>query len=489
MIKTRFAPSPTGFLHVGGLRTALYAYLFAKQNGGVFMLRIEDTDRDRFVADGMTNILKSLYWAGLIPDEGVVLDKNNQVSQIGDKGPYIQSERLEIYHKYVNELLEKGHAYHCFCSADRLKELRSYQEKNKLPTGYDGHCCSLSAEEVKKHLDAGEKYVVRMKMPKEGETTFYDLVRGEVTFKNELIDDQVILKSDGYPTYHLAVVVDDHLMEVTHVIRGDEWLSSTPKHLQLYKFFGWEAPQTAHLSLLLNPDKTKLSKRQGDVAVDDYRMKGYLPQAIINFVAMLGWNPGDNSEMFTLEELSKVFNIEKIIKSGAVFNLAKLDWYNKEYIKKLDNAGLVKAADHWIKDELGLDLEDEEMLEKAVGLEKERITTLAELPDAIKFVFEEPMYDATLLVWKKSTAEEAKKVLVGLKDLLNNFGIQDWNRDNIAKKVGEWIEQNKYSNGIVLWPLRTALSGQENSPGPYEIADVLGMEKTLERINLAISKL
>lgn len=305
MVKTRFAPSPTGYLHVGGLRTALYAYCFAKQNKGKFLLRIEDTDRERFVADGTLNILKSLEWVGLIQDEGVTRDKKGEIIQKGKNGPYIQSERLDIYKKYIDELVDKGHAYFCFCSAERLEEVRTIQQKNKLPTGYDGHCRDLDPVEAKKRLQNGEKCVVRMNMPKEGETVFFDEIRGEIRIKNCLVDDQIIMKSDGFPTYHLAVVVDDHLMGITHIIRGEEWLSSVPKHLQLYKYFGWETPKMAHLPLLLNADKSKLSKRQGDVAVEDYRNKGYLPEAILNFVAFLGWNPGDERELFTLKDLIK----------------------------------------------------------------------------------------------------------------------------------------------------------------------------------------
>lgn len=488
-VRTRFAPSPTGFLHVGSLRTALYSYLFSKQQGGKFLLRIEDTDQKRFVEGGIENIINSLKWAGIEVDEGAVLE-GGAVKEVGDKGPYIQSKRLDIYKKYSDMLLNNGNAYRCFCTPERLEDLRNYQQTNKLPTGYDGHCRSLAAEEVEKKIASGESFVVRMKMPKEGESSFMDLVRGEVVFKNELIDDQVIVKTDGFPTYHLAVVVDDHLMEITHVIRGDEWLSSTPKHLQLYKFFGWEAPQMAHLPLLLNPDKTKLSKRQGDVAVEDYAKKGYLPQAMVNFVAFLGWNPGGEQEMYSMDELIKEFKLERINKSGAVFNLEKLDWYNQQHLKTLTGEELVRVCSPWLK-ETGLIQGNESVqwLEKAIGLEKERISTLAQLPEALKFIFQLPDYDGQILIWKKSTVEEVKNILPKLAEFMNTISVQDWESAKLQTLIGEWTVKNGFSNGSVLWPLRVCLSGQQNSPGPFEIAEVIGKGEVEKRINIALGKL
>jgi len=486
MIRTRFAPSPTGYLHVGGLRTALYSYLFAKKNKGKFLLRIEDTDRERYVADGVENILKSLDWAGLTPDEGVVFDKNT-ISEKGKNGPYTQSERLDIYKKYSEQLLAEGHAYYCFCTSERLTQLREQQTAKKMPTGYDGHCLSVNPEDAKKRAESGEKCVVRLKMQKSGETVFTDMIRGEVRFKNELVDDQVLMKSDGFPTYHFAVVVDDHLMEITHIIRGEEWISSVPKHLQIYKYFGWEVPQMAHLPLLLNPDKSKLSKRQGDVAVEDYMKKGYLPEALVNFVAFLGWNPGTEKEIYTLDELVVDFDFSKVGKTGAVFNVEKLNWYNKQYLKKLSNKELVKSSASWLV-EAGIDVKNK-IIEGAVGLERERINVLSELPEAIKFVFELPIYKTDLLVWKKSSLEEVKNVLPKLKEFLDTISVHDWNKEKLEKKIGEWVEQNRYSTGSVLWPMRAALSGQDKSPGPFEIAEVLGKEESLNRLQLAIGKL
>ncbi len=452
-------------------------------------MRIEDTDRERYVADAVANILKSLNWAGLSPDEGVVMGEEGKIGEVGENGPYTQSERLPIYRKHVNKLLEAGHAYYCFCTTERLTQLREEQTAKKLPTGYDGQCLSLGPTEAKKRAEGGEKCVVRLKMPKTGETVFTDLIHGEIRFKNELIDDQVLIKSDGYPTYHFAVVVDDHLMEITHVIRGDEWISSLPKHLQIYKYFGWEVPQMAHLSLLLNSDKSKLSKRQGDVAVDDYIKKGYLPEALINFVAFLGWNPGTEKEMYSLDELVQDFDLSKAVKTGAVFNGDKLDWFNKQYIKLLSNAQLVEISMPWVNEQLTINKEQIELLTKAVALEKERITVLSELPNAIKFIFDLPDYAADLLVWKKSSAEEVKKILPTLAEFMNTISVQDWNKEKLEQKIGEWIAQMAYSTGSVLWPMRASLSGQDKSPGPFEIAEVLGKDESLNRLHLAIKKL
>ncbi len=452
-------------------------------------MRIEDTDRERYVADGVANILKSLYWAGIVPDEGVVLDRN-EITQKGKNGPYVQSERLPIYKEYAEKLLDDENAYYCFCSTERLTQLREQQTANKMPTGYDGHCLHINPAEAKKRALSGEKHVVRLKMQKSGETVFTDMIRGEVRFQNELVDDQVLMKSDDYPTYHFAVVVDDHLMEITHIIRGEEWISSVPKHLQIYKYFGWEVPQMAHLPLLLNPDKSKLSKRQGDVAVEDYIQKGYLPEALVNFVALLGWNPGTEQEMYSLDELIKDFDFSKVGKAGAVFNADKLNWFNKQYLKNLSNKDLVEVSRPWF-DKTGLLKEKDsiDLLEKAVGLERERITVLAELPEAIKFIFELPDYNADLLIWKKSENKEIKFLLPKLAELLSAINNKDWIKEKLEAKVKEWITKESYATGDILWPLRVALSGQDKSPGPFEIAEVLGKEEALNRLELAIKKL
>ncbi len=496
MIKTRFAPSPTGYLHVGGLRTALYSYLFAKKHGGKFLLRIEDTDRERYVADGVQHILKSLYWAGISPDEGVVTTwsasdanlKNESpilIQSSGENGPYTQSERLHIYKEYADKLLEAGHAYYCFCTSERLEKLRADQQAKKIPTGYDGRCLSVDAEEAKKRVGDGENHVMRLKMLKTGESILNDMIRGEVRFENKLVDDQVLIKTDGFPTYHFAVVVDDHLMGITHIIRGEEWISSVPKHIQLYKYFGWEIPEMAHLPLLLNPDKSKLSKRQGDVAVEDYIKKGYLPEAMVNFMAFLGWNPGTEKEIYSMEELIADFDLSKVGKAGAVFNIDKLNWFNKQYLKNLSNGGLVEKAQPWLE-EAGIS--NSVLLTKAVGLERERITVLSELPGAIKFVFELPDYGAEMLVWKKSTKEEVVGILPELCEFLERIGANYWNKSDLEVKTKDWIAEKGYATGSVMWPMRVALSGQENSPGPFEIAEVLGKEEVIKRINLGINK-
>lgn len=506
MMRTRFAPSPTGYLHVGGLRTALYSYLLAKQNNGQFLLRIEDTDQSRLVGEkglkgvAVRNIVQSLYWASVIPDEGVMFtmspkeDKNLDnvlIVSSGDKGPYIQSERLEIYQEHVEKLINQGKAYYCFCTSERLDEVRAQCLKDKKQPGYDGHCREIDLQTAKARVVAGEKYTVRLKMPKTGETVFNDLIRGEVRIKNEIVDDQVLLKSDGFPTYHLAVVVDDHFMEITHVVRGEEWISSTPKHLVLYEYFGWKPPQFAHLPLLLNSDHSKLSKRQGDVAVGDYAKKGYLPEALINFVAFLGWNPGTEQELFTLEELIKEFSLDKVGSSGSIFNLEKLDWYNREYLKKLSGQKLVEVCLPWVKNEDWIKPEqyknkDANWWAQVFDLEKERITTLAEIPEAIKFVFELPNYEPEILAWKKSDLASARKILAELKPVLANISEDNWSKAEIEKTVMDFIATNQYGNGDVLWPLRVCLSGQKNSPPPFDIAAVLSKEDLLKRIDKAV---
>ena len=334
-VRVRFAPSPTGFVHLGSLRTALYNYLFARHHNGTFILRIEDTDQARYTEGAVENLLTTLQWAGLDYDEGP--EKN------GSYGPYYQSQRRDIYNKYVDQLLTAGNAYRCFCSAERLQKIREAQIASKETPKYDGLCRNLSVQESEGRA-ANESFVVRLKIPESGETIVRDIIRGEVIFQNELIDDQVLIKSDGFPTYHLANVVDDHLMQISHVIRGEEWLLSMPKHILLYDYLGWEKPQFAHLPLLLNEDRSKLSKRQGDVAVEDYRKKGYLPQALVNFVALLGWNRGDDQEMFSLEELVESFSLERVSKAGAIFNREKLDWMNGIYLREIPEEEYVSYA-------------------------------------------------------------------------------------------------------------------------------------------------
>ena len=500
MIKTRFAPSPTGYLHVGGLRTALYSYLFAKKQSGNFLLRIEDTDRERYVVDGVSNILNSLYWAKVTPDEGVVLS-DGMVEDRGEGGPHTQSQRLEIYKEYSQKLLDLGHAYYCFCTSERLEQLRADQQARKMPTGYDGLCVKLNSDEAKQRAEGGEKHVMRLKMEKSGETVLNDLIRGEVRFKNELVDDQVLIKSDGFPTYHFAVVVDDHLMGITHIIRGEEWISSVPKHIQLYKFFGWDVPEMAHLPLLLNPDKSKLSKRQGDVAVEDYRKKGYLPEALVNFVAFLGWNPGTEKEMYTMEELVQDFDLAKVGKTGAVFNIEKLNWFNKQYIMKKNLKDLALMVMPFMEGlisnpQSGKNFSDEDLsfLMLCVDLERARCNTLLEIAQKITYLLlakegGELVYSSDLLIWKKSSKEEVVKILPELVAFLENIDSNKWNKQDLETELKAWIAEKGYATGSVMWPMRVSLSGQENSPGPFEIAEVLEKQEVVERLQLALKKL
>ncbi|HGM3697085.1 TPA: glutamate--tRNA ligase, partial [Clostridioides difficile] len=343
-VRVRFAPSPTGFVHIGSLRTALYNYLFAKKMGGEYILRVEDTDQSRLVEGAIENMLNAMKWAGVNHSEGVILDDSGKVVQKGEYGPYIQSQRLDIYQEYIKQLLDSGKAYYCFCTKERLDEVRDAQRAAGETAKYDGHCKNLSKEEVEANIKAGIPYVIRLRLPENHTIKFTDLVRGDMEFNTNDLDDQVLMKTDGFPTYHFAVVVDDYLMKITHVIRGEEWVSSTPKHVYLYEAFGWEAPVFVHLPNILNKEKKKLSKRQGDVAVEDFKKKGYLPEGLVNYVALVGWSPEDNQELFTMEELEKAFSVERVSKSGGVFDTEKLNWVNQHYIKDGDDAYLTDLA-------------------------------------------------------------------------------------------------------------------------------------------------
>lgn len=490
-IRTRFAPSPTGYLHVGSLRTALYSYLFAKQNNGKFILRIEDTDQTRTVEGARENLLNSLQWAGLAPDEGII-NKRGKISEKGRFGPYMQSKRIKIYQKYAQKLVENGQAYYCFCSAQRLETLRHQQEQNKQPTRYDWHCRHLTEEEIKQKLKAKQPHVIRMKVPENQELEFTDWVRGRLAFNTKDIDDQIIIKSDGYPTYHLASVVDDHSMGISHVIRGEEWLSSTPKHILLYLAFTWPAPEFVHLPLLLNPDKSKLSKRQGDVAVEDYRRRGYLPQALINFVALLGWNPGTDQEIFSLNELIKRFDLTKINKSGAVFDLKKLDWMNGQYLKKMPLAEFAKLAKPFLKEKFtDFDFSAKaKSLNAVLALEQERIDRLDQIGEESVFFFNNQLsYHPQLLVWKKSSAQVTKQNLKLLAEQLADCPQTQWTAPKLEARIKKMITDRNLTNGEVLWPMRVALTGQEKSPPPFAVAAILGRQETIERLAAAIKKI
>jgi len=501
-IRTRFAPSPTGYVHVGSVRTALYNYLFAKKHSGDFLLRIEDTDRTRLVEGALEYLLKTLDILGLNADEGAVLDPDGKTAQKGDFGPYIQSERLPIYQKYVQELIEKDYAYYCFCSQEKLQQVREERQAAKLPPMYDGNCRNLSKEEVEKKLQEKIPYVIRMRIPQEGFTEFDDLVYGHIKIKNELIDDQVLMKSDGYPTYHLANVVDDHLMQISHVIRGEEWLPSTPKHILLYKYFDWEAPQYTHLPLLLNADKSKLSKRQGDVSTMSFLEKGYLPEALLNFVLLLGWNPKTEEEIFSVEEMIQKFDLSGVNKYGAVFNVEKLDWINGMYIRKMDLGKLTelcipylekenlieKVSDNEFTNKLTGEKIDFEKLKQIISLEQERMKKLSEIGESLRFIFEEnPVYEKELLAWKKMDADQAQKNLQLIYDELEKMDEKNFTKDNLLEIINKLKEKTGLGTGELLWPMRISLSGLKNSPGPFEIAEVLGKEKALRRISAAMT--
>ncbi len=497
-IRTRFAPSPTGFVHIGSLRTALFAFLFARKNSGKLILRIEDTDQNRFVEGAVENLLKVMQHLGINFDEGFYLDDQGKVQEKGEKGPYLQSQRLELYKKYALELVEKGSAYYCFCDEQRLEEVRKEQIALKKPPMYDRLCRKLTPEEVREKLNEakaqGKNPVIRQAIPEGGSTLVPDLVYGEMTYEHRILDDQVILKSDGFPTYHLAVVVDDHFMEISHVIRGEEWIPSTPKHILLYQALGWAPPEFAHVPLILNPDKSKLSKRQGDVAVEDFLSKGYLKEALINFVAFLGWNPKTDQEIFSLQELIEQFDLKKINKSAAIFDLAKLDWLNSLYIRnKPLRETVALALPFW--ELLGINTESypKEYLSEILTLEKDRLKKLSEIGERTKYFFAQPEYEKELLIWKKADANDASHKLQKLYEFFTNLPEGRFQKTSLEEELKKFIGQNGFDNGSVLWPLRTCLTGMAASPGPFEVAATLfiGLGKTeiLKRIKIGIDKL
>lgn len=479
--RVRFAPSPTGYLHVGGLRTALYNYLFAKRQKGKFILRIEDTDQNRYVEGAVENLIETLKWVGLEFDEG----PGREDEKIGS---YYQSRRLDIYKKYAEELIQKKKAYYCFCTPERLSQLREEQQRLKLPQAkYDKQCLSLSEDEINTKLRNGDPYVIRLNVEPGEKVVINDLVRGRVEFERETIDDQVLIKSDGFPTYHLANVVDDHLMKITHVIRGEEWLTSTPKHILLYENFGWELPAFAHLPLLLNPDRSKLSKRQGDVAVEDYRAKGYFKEAILNFVALLGWSAGDNQEIYTLDELSEKFSIDRVHKAGAIFNLEKLNWINFEHLRKKSNDELLLI----LKEELSRSVYsantygDDYLLEVIESM-KERVNFVKDYITNSPYFFERPEdYEQKSIEknWKPETPGHLK-MLVEEFSKLNNPTKEDFEHAlaSVAEKSG-------IGKGKLIHPLRLAVSGQSTGPGMFDLLFILGKDEVIERINEALVKI
>lgn len=487
--RVRFAPSPTGYLHIGSLRTALYCFLYAKKYKGEYFLRIEDTDQKRLVPGAVEKLLESLEWAGVKHKEGVMFDESRalvrKVVEKGEYGPYIQSKRLEIYQKYARELVDKGKAYYCFCTPERLDSLRAVQEKAKLAPAYDKLCLkTYSRKEADEKIKSGEKYVIRFDVPETGETEFEDAVRGKMNFVNKNLDDYVLLKSDGYPTYHLAHVVDDHLMKTTLVIRGEEWLPSTPKHILLFKAFGWEPPQYAHLSTILNKNtKKKLSKRDGDVSVEDFKNKGYLPEAVVNFIALLGWNPKTEREIFSLDALAEEFDVAKLNKAGAIFDLEKLDWMNGMYIREKSMKDLAELCRPYLakyEDKLS-----DEYLEKIVSVERERMKKLSDIAENTEFYFDSPEYDSEILKWKEMSNEDLKKTLEKSLEILSGIEKGDWTLEGIKDKLMAVADPK--NRGELLWPLRVALTGKEKSPSPWEVAWVIGKNESINRIKKAVS--
>ncbi|MEO8065684.1 MAG: glutamate--tRNA ligase [Candidatus Doudnabacteria bacterium] len=489
-VRVRNAPSPTGLLHIGGIRTFLYNFLFARKNNGKYILRIEDTDQERLVPGSLENIVQSLHELGINTDEGPYWD--NGLKSRGDKGPYIQSQRLDIYKKYAQELLDKKAAYYCFCTKERLVQLRQEQQVNKLPPKYDKFCLKFSEAEVAQKIKNGESHVIRLNVHPDHLIEFIDLVYGPIKISSNEVDDQVLLKSDGFPTYHLAVVVDDHLMEITHVIRSNEWIPSTPKHILLYQAFGWKLPTFVHLPPILSKTTgKKLSKREGDVSVQDFLEKGYLPEALINFLAFQGWNPKTEQEIFSMLELVQVFSLDKVNRSGAIFDLDKLDWFNSMYIRRLKIEELfARCLPYLIKTGIETGKYPKEFIEKILELERGRLRKLSEIGERVEYFFKEPTYDPQLLIWKKTEKQTIIKNLESLQTFLQTLPAKKFKRDILESETKKFIESEKLKTGEVLWPLRVALTGLEASPGPYEIMDAFsvlpdGKEQIIKRVSKA----
>ena len=478
-IRTRFAPSPTGRMHVGNLRTALYAYLVSKHEGGDFILRIEDTDQERYVEGAVDIIYRTLDKTGLHHDEGP--DKD------GGVGPYVQSERQAsgIYLEYAKKLIDKGEAYYCFCDKERLATLER-EEGGKTINVYDKHCLHLSKEEVEAKLAAGVPYVIRQNNPTEGTTTFHDDIYGDITVNNDELDDMILIKSDGFPTYNFANVVDDHLMGITHVVRGNEYLSSSPKYNRLYEAFGWEVPVYIHCPLITDEDHNKLSKRCGHSSYEDLIEQGFLTEAVVNFVALLGWSPSDNQEIFTLDELVKAFDYTHMSKSPAVFDYTKLKWMNSEYIKAMDFDAFYEMAEPFLKEALTKDVD----LKKIAAMVKTRIEVFPDIPGLVDFFENVLEYDIEMYTHKKMKTDAASSLTV-LKEILPVLeGVDDYSNDNLYQTLVDFAQEKGYKNGYVLWPVRTALSGKQMTPaGATEILEILGKEESLSRIAQAIAKL
>jgi len=480
-VRVRYAPSPTGLLHLGGARTCLYNWLFARHHGGTFILRIEDTDLARSTPEAKANIIQSMEWLGLHWDEG---------PQVGGPfAPYVQSERVELYREYARQLVERGAAYPCFCSPERLQAMRKEQEARKQPPGYDRTCRGLTGVEVAAREAEGTRPVIRFKIPDEGTTAFQDLIRGAISFENRTLDDFVMLKSDGFPTYHLANVVDDHLMQITHVIRGEEWISSTPKHLLLYAALEWDHPRFAHLPLILGRDRAKLSKRHGATAVTAYRDQGYLPQALTNFLALLGWASSDDQELFSMEELIRRFTIEAVGRAPAVFDPDKLDWMNGYYIRQSPRERIVRLSLPFLQQAglVGPSPTPQELsyVTQVVALEQERLKTLAQLPELVEFFFREPHLDPAA-VRKWLARDYVPGALRQLSDGLEQ--VPEWTSPYLEQVLRDLAEEMGRPAADLIHPTRVALSGRTAGPGLFEMMAVLGRDRTLARLERAAAQ-
>lgn len=484
-VRTRFAPSPTGDPHLGNIRTALFQALFAAARGGTFILRVEDTDTERKIEGSIERMLEALHWLGINPDEGVMLQDGKLIER-GEAGPYHQSARRKLYDQYAAQLIKEGKAYYCFASKEELDEMRAKQQKQHLPPRYDGRYRDLDPAAAAKRVAAGESHVIRFKMPLEGTVTGHDLVFGDITFDYKQFDDHIIIKADGLPTYHFAGVVDDHLMQITHVFRGEEWISSWPRHLATYTAFGWELPEFVHLSLIFGPDHTKLSKRHGAQTALAYRDQGYLPEAVVNVLAFLGWNPKTTDEFFYWDDLVAAFDIKGINKANPIFDAVKLDHVNGHFLRELTNEGLLERARPWLE-EADIPLTDTQMLLAALATVKERAKTLAELPELMKFYFTAPAPDRALIIFKKQDPADTARLLEwaieGAKKL------PDWTYDAIETEWRARIEEAGVGAGEMLWPIRAALTGEKASPGAFEVAVVLGRDETVKRLAAAVTAL
>ncbi|MCW1929903.1 MAG: glutamate--tRNA ligase [Candidatus Kerfeldbacteria bacterium] len=495
VVRTRYAPSPTGNLHIGGARTALFAYLWAKKNNGQFILRIEDTDKTREKPESWHSLYYGLKWLGIDWEEGLAHPDTKE--SVGPYGPYIQSERTEIYAKYAQELIEKGNAYYCFCTSERLEQMRQDQQARKEPPRYDRTCRSLSADEVAQRLEAGEKHVIRLAVPLSGDLIVADLLRGDIIFHLADVDDQVLMKADSMPTYHLANVVDDHLMNISHVIRGQEWLPSTPKHVLLYQMFGWTAPIFVHLTVFLSKKGGKMSKRDGETSLFAFRDQGYLPQAIVNGIAFLGWNPKTTEEFFTMDELIQRFDLSMINTGNPVFEVEKLQWMNQHYMKKLsvDEAmfvlrELVDSASDDFSDAYAdylswLSELPQAQQKRQWQLACERSKTFWEVVQIWKEMMHVPELDVAQLVWKKSTPQQTRDILEKLTDFMTTLPEESYGAQELEVSVRAWIAEQGFGNGDVLWPMRYALSHQAKSPPPFELAEIIGKQETLNRLHNA----